>query len=536
MRHHAIGALFSLSLASLVPTHAWADAAAPITDVVLYPGGATVVRSVKVAPGATLVVIPRLPATFDARTLRIEHTAGVRVGETVFRDVANTEAFSPQEADAEARIQALRDQQAALDAEIKAADIVKGYLERVGAANSATGAQPAPDAKTITAQVDAIGRAASESLGKVQRLEVQKRELEKKVVALETDLDKLRTGERNSRAVSINVAAEKAGALKISYQIANAGWRPAYRGELLSDKGKVELERLAIISQKTGEDWTNARLVLSTSQPSNSPSGPAPQPWLLSYHPPQAKNELAMSYVSAVPAPAPAPVPLAPPGPASEDAGYTPPTFETQSTFATEFEVPARMNVSSDGREVSIQLASYVIPVRQLVRVAPRLNTLAYVVALGARPQGVWPVGPMQLFRDGNFVGTSLWQLADKEGFSISFGRDDLVRVSNNPVKEDAATVGLFNKNNERHSAAVFTVTSAHQGPIDIEVIESTPVATSDQIKIKATFDPKPTSEAWDQRRGVIAWERSLKPKENANFSVDYVIGFPKEGSVHGLR
>lgn len=532
MRFFALGALL---LATLVPLHAAADTPAPITDVLLYPGAATIVRSVKVIPGNSLLLVARLPASFDVKTLRIEPSSGVRVAETVIRDVANTEAFSPQEAAAEAKIQALRDQQASVDAEIKAADIVKGYLERLGGANPVAGVPSTPDGKGILAQVEAIGRSASEALGKVHRLEVQKRVLEQEIVALQTDLAKLRTGERNTRAVSIQVAAEKAGSLKLSYQIANAGWRPSYRGELLSDQSKVVLERMAIISQKTGEDWTNARLVLSTSQPNQSPTAPEPLPWLLSYKPAQEKGDAAVAYASAAPAPAPVNRRTRAIVFDGEDA-YTAPTFETQSTFATEFEVPSRMNVPADGREVSIQLASYTLAVKQLVRVTPRLNPWAYVVAQGVRPDGVWPAGPMQLFRDGNFVGTSPWNLAGKEGFTLSFGRDDLVRVAHHPVKQDAASVGLFDKKNERHIADVFTVTSAHQGPIDIEVIEATPVATSDEIKVQATFEPQPSATGWNSKRGIVAWERVLKPKETAKFSVDYLIEFPKVGTIHGLR
>jgi len=40
----------------------------------------------------------------------------------------------------------------------------------------------------------------------------------------------------------------------------------------------------------------------------------------------------------------------------------------------------------------------------------------------------------------------------------------------------------------------------------------------------------------WQQRRGLMGWERVLKPNETARFDMDYEIAYPKEGSVSGLN
>jgi len=66
-------------------------------------------------------------------------------------------------------------------------------------------------------------------------------------------------------------------------------------------------------------------------------------------------------------------------------------------------------------------------------------------------------------------------------------------------------------------------------------VLESSPVSTNDQIKVEAKFDPKPTSENWEERQGVVAWARSIAPNETLKFSVSYAIGYPKEAAVAGL-
>lgn len=536
IHHHIRSSVFiSLVASSLYAAPLYAQSNAPITEVVLYPGGATIVRSVNLSAGNGTVVVTRLPASFDAKTLRVEAGPGTRVGETVIRDVAKAEAFSPQEAELEAKILALTNQQAALDAEIAATQLVKAYLERIGAPGSAPGGSAGPDAKTISAQAEAIGRAASEALGKGQRLEQQKQELAAKEQVLQANLTKLKTGDRNARELTIQVSASKPSSLKLSYQVSNAGWKPTYRAELVSAEGRVLLERIAIVSQKTGEDWTQARIVLSTTQPRNAPSGPEPKPWLLRYTPPQPAREVrlpsapATSYAPAASAPAPA---MAANSGASD---YAPPTFEIQSTFSTEFEVPQRMSIASDGREVSVPLGSYVLPVQQVVVTSPRLSPHAFVVAQGERPSGVWPVGPVQLFRDGNFIGSNTWNLADNTRFRLSFGRDDLVRVTSNPVKEDSSSNGVFTKRAERHIAYVYTVNNAHTQAIDLEVLDAKPVETSEEIKVTAKIEPKPVSEEWNNQRGVISWKKTIPANDMAKFAVDYLIEYPREGQLYGL-
>ena len=70
-----------------------------------------------------------LPANFDLRTLRVEATpASRRRGRGAGRGRA--EALSGREAELEARIQALKDEKAALEVEAKTAELVRDYLVR----------------------------------------------------------------------------------------------------------------------------------------------------------------------------------------------------------------------------------------------------------------------------------------------------------------------------------------------------------------------------------------------------------------------
>src|SRR6266705_5428146 len=143
-----------LAAMSMACSEAMAQDASRITSVTLYPGSATVERTARVTPGMTRLEISGLPANFDPQTLRVDADPGVRVGEVSAQDVARTQAPNAREARLEEKIQALKDQQAGLDAEVKSAEMVNSFLSRL----SAPGSEKAlmPDAKSLASIVDLI--------------------------------------------------------------------------------------------------------------------------------------------------------------------------------------------------------------------------------------------------------------------------------------------------------------------------------------------------------------------------------------------
>lgn len=518
------------------PAHA---VEAPIQSVTLYPGSATVERVVQVAPGASLVEITGLLANFNTDTVRLQADPGIQVGQVVTRDQGQAESPSPRAAELEAKIQALEDQVAVIDAEAKAAQVVQGYLERLGGADNAAG-RPAPvDPKALAGTLDAIRKGARDALQRVHDGEVKKRALNRQLEVFRRDLAKVQASTRESRVMTVAVSAKQAGRIVLSYQVNRAGWKPAYRASLDSNASTVDIERMATISQKTGEDWSRVKLRLSTGQPSLSVNAPDPSPWLLTWQPP-VQQQFAESYLAAPAPPPPAPSMgqrrVAVKGSAVAD-DYVAPVLETQGNFTTEFEVPARVDLASDGREISVALSRQAMPVKQSVRIAPRYyRDLAVLTIDAPRPEGVWLPGQVQLRRDGAYVGSLHWNPQEEERFAMAFGRDPLVRVTVESRNEKSGQKGLFRRDNERRIADTYVVQNLHRQPIDVLVLEPTPVSQSDQVQVKVALSPAATVRDWQQRRGLVGWERSLKPNETARFDMDYEIAYPKEGSVSGLN
>jgi uncharacterized protein (TIGR02231 family) len=525
MAFRQMGAV-GIALAAVMTAAAATEA--PIRSVTLYPGSATVERVVQVAPGAAQVEITGLLANFDKDTIRLQADPGIQVGQVVTRDVARADSPSPREADLEAKVQALQDQVAALDADIKSARIAQGYLERLGGGDKA-----APvDAKNLAGTLDAIRKGALDALERVRNDDVKKRALAKQLDAAKRDLARAQAGARDSRTITVQLAARQGGKLVLTYQVGRAGWKPTYRAALDSAASTIDLERLATISQKTGEDWSNVKLRLSTGQPDLAVYAPDPSPWLLNYQPPVDVGADKSVLFRAMRAPAP----VALPPPPSPPDDYVAPVLETQGTFTTEFEVPARVTLASDGREVTVGLSRQTLQAEQRVLIAPRSgNEAAVVTARASRPDGVWLPGQVQLQRDGAYVGAQQWDAQAGDRFLFAFGRDPLVRVTVEHLDRKSGQTGFFNGANRKHIADTYVVTSTHRQSVAVLLLEPTPVSESDKVTVKTALHPEPDVRDWEHRRGLVGWSRTLKPNETARFDVDYVIDYPKEGYVQGL-
>ncbi|MGE5130144.1 MAG: mucoidy inhibitor MuiA family protein [Sphingomonadaceae bacterium] len=504
---------------------AYAENAARITAVTLYPGSATVERTVKVTPGMTRLEIFGLPANFDPQSVRVNADEGVRVGEVSTRDAARTRAPDPREAQLEDRIQALKDRQSELDAQVKSAQMVNEFLSRLG--GPAEKPAPVPDARSLAGVIELIRKNSSESLARVERAKVEKRETGKQIAALERDLARLRSGATDTRTILVGVSGE--GTARVSYQVNGAGWQPAYRASLDSSASKLELVRQAIVEQRTGEDWSGVKLKLSTGLPRLSPQGPDPRTWYVSLVEPQA-------YARALGMAAKAPA-AAMQREMSADRADTPEQkpAEVQTTFATEFEVPGLVTLPSDGRKVTVSLAKLALPAKMQLRVVPRQDVAAIVTAQAKRPDGVWLPGRIELSRDGDYVGSTAWNPQADGDLVLPFGRDSLVRVKVDRMKNRNGSAGLIGGKNEREVSDLVTLTSFHKRTLPLLVLESSPVPTDDRIEIRTEFQPKPQRESWENRQGVVAWERDIAPGETVNISARYTVVYPREVAVVGL-
>jgi uncharacterized protein (TIGR02231 family) len=274
-------------------------------------------------------------------------------------------------------------------------------------------------------------------------------------------------------------------------------------------------------------DWAGVKLVLSTGQPRRETAGRVPAPWHVGIAPPPQREVLRKAMPMAAMAPAPAM--LAEAAPVADEA-FEVATVDT--AFATEFDVPQAIDVASSGQRVAIALGQHVDTARLAVRTSPRLDPSAFLVAELPVPAGVWPAGPMQLYRDGAYVGQGRWNTAEGERLTLSFGRDERVRVAVVPERDSLGTGGFAGGRAERRISRAYVVENRHTAPIAVQVLDAAPVSIDEQVKVTSTFAPQPADLAWNQQPGVAMWTLDLNAGQSARVAADHVIAYPKDARL----
>ena len=72
--------------------------------------------------------------------------------------------------------------------------------------------------------------------------------------------------------------------------------------------------------------------------------------------------------------------------------------------------------------------------------------------------------------------------------------------------------------------------------PISIEIIDSIPVSRTDKIVVKdLVVTPTPKKENYQDKEGVMLWAFDIKPGEEEEINIEFVITYPKDTPVYGL-
>lgn len=527
-----------LLFATLAPALTLAQSPSPsrIDDVLVYPGGAQITRLASVAAGARELVLHCLTARFDPDSLQVNAPAGVNLGpvqvETLPRERVPECATSPLDE----QLRKLQVQRDALGAESTALETSLGYLKALGA-----GEARATPATGIAATADSIRKTAQEALLRQSQLARQLEELDRQIAPIKGERDRVAAANPQWRSLRVRLSTAKEAEIKLSYRITQASWAPSYRALLDTASGGLTLERLAQVSQQSGEDWKNVKLRLSTAQVAQKVGQGSPRPWQL---------DIAKARVMEAPAPvAPAPMEsvvvrgqratILRDKLVEEDVGRLE-SFDIsvfEGSYATELVLPLRVTVDSGTQNASLTLGSEKLQSKVLARVQPQTEAAAYLVADLAKPGGSWPRGSVQLVRDGNLVGRATLNVAgSEERLELPFGRDDGLRVQVEPEQKNAGNTGFIGVRAEHRYARGYVVENRHANAVTLQVLEAAPVSQHEDIKVQAQFSPAPATQAWRKQPGLVLWEQPLAAGQSQRFLAEYLISAPKDANVSGLR
>lgn len=504
-----------------------------ISQVTLYEGSATVQRIARVKPGLQKFSFTCLPAQLQVSNLNVSADAGVQIGElSVLTE--EREATSCPGSGLDGRIRELEDKKAALIAEDAAWGLVKGYLQNLSGPTPTPTAASA-DPKQISALMDSLYRTGRNAMTQQAQLQRQIKDVEQQLSPLMAQSQHTQASRARVTRVSVMLDSPKDAEIRLSYHINGPGWAPTYRAMLDTHSRQLRLERRAEVAQATGEDWSDVGMTLSTGQPSTSHSAPNPSAWHIGLMPPPTQDRAQRAMMAA---PAPAAAPAQSKNSANQEQSQAP-LFQIgmfEGSFATTFKVAQRIDVPTNGQRVTLALGEQTIPARLHTRTTPLEDATAWLVADMAAPTGVWPAGRIQLYRDGTYVGHDTLNTGSNSKWTLTFGRDDLVRVQVNPTTELQGSGGLISNRTERRISHSYTIENRHTTPVHLQVLEAAPISTHEQVQVSTEFNPAPETQNWNEQPGIVMWSRELNAGNSARFTANYTLSWPQQSRLQESR
>lgn len=315
--------------------------------------------------------------------------------------------------------------------------------------------------------------------------------------------------------LTVEAAAAGPAGLRLTHLTPCALWRPAYRAVL--DGGSLTLETDAVVWQRTGEDWSDVPLTLSTARSASAGVPPrlAEDRLTLRDRPAAERRTVEVDFrEEEIATLGPVPV-LGLPG--VDDGGE-----------ARVLKAPAPVSVRGDGRAHRVPLSAFTAAARDEYACAPELSPLVtQVVRFDNRSGHALLAGPVDLVRGSGFSGRGTLDFTAPGGpVELAFGsRDDFHVVRE--AEESRDTTGLTQRTVVTRTVRLHLSRFSAPGDSDERVValrERVPVSEVSAVEVHLRKDAcSPAPDVFDAE-GIARWDVSLPPGGRRTVTLVYEV------------
>lgn len=488
---------------------------APIQHVTLYPTIAKIERNIPVKAGENIVTLQGLAANFNISQLQYQTENNIEIHAVSHQDSALDKPSGAESRELKLQIEQIGKKISEQSSIIQAAELQNKFLGNItnGSANT-------------------VRQQAYRAFIAIDQAKAEKVKLEQRLQELQQDLTAIGDHQFKQRSLKFYVKAPQNGMIKLSYLVPYARWQPMYKAELDTQLKQVKLTRLAMIAQKTGEDWSKVKLTLSTATPQGDVQQLTPQNWWVNYYEPEPSqnNKNLRMRASA------APVVEAPP--LDDNAqGVTEPQFpQFQAnvlSLSTEFRSDTPATIYSSQQQIYLPLSSETLPTQLAIWAIPKQSLHASIVASIVKSDINLPNGLIKLYRDGDFVGERQWQDSHTDGLQISFGTDDQIKIQVIDLSNKKSTVN--SRTSETMQKQQYIIENLHPYPVNLTVFDAVPKSQNSQLSTHSTYQPQPNSTTWQGQPNINQWNIELNPKQKFSIDLKHQFTYPNKGNVSGF-
>jgi len=288
----------------LLPIFGWSQketkADASIQKVTVFKEGAQVEHSkeLSLGTGKQVVVFQKMTDFLDPSSIQLKCSEGATILSVRTRKNFDDKSIAENElTEKNDRKKALEKQERALRDEYKVLLLDEQLLLKNNSLSSQQQAMKIAELKEASTFFHA----------KLSEINTRKSQLDSEIEAVVRKINTIEQ-EINTRKglpvinyteVEVELDVEKAGTVNFdfTYITHKASWKPYYDMRSNGVGAPVLLEAKGLVTQSTGIDWKNVKLILSTNDPYDNTLEPTIDPWYVNYYTPAPRKQVIPRYV-----------------------------------------------------------------------------------------------------------------------------------------------------------------------------------------------------------------------------------------------
>ena len=514
-----------------------------IDAVIVYPDRAMITRTADidlVKGSQELLVIDNLPTYIIDDSVRVMGQGSVKakISGVKIKRIFLQEHQQKKIEELLSELEKLNDENKGLEATLESLNVQKKFIESIKISTSDKISKELYIQKADTKNWDKVLDFIYQKLGRINEQAIlfdqEKRGLLKKIKAIEAELNRYRNQRSpEKKLVEIAIEAEAKGkmTLKINYLITGASWIPSYDVRVDLDKSELCLNYFGIIRQRTGEDWNDVKLSLSTAKPHISGLLPELDPWYIDFRQPvfkQARRAMADTVMQE------AYKLSSPQEELKQETAYA----ESRGTSVT-FNIKKRETILGKGEPFKTTITQEELQTKLSYICTPKLYEFAFLKAeIVNDTKYPFIEGEVSIFLGENYIGKSkIDAIPIDKTFDLHLGIDERIHVERRLIGEKADKSFIGKKAVHSYTYRI-TIENLIKEEKRIIVHDQVPVARHPDIQVKLvrSVPAMVTKEdVQEESPGLLEWELSLPAQKTKTIEFEFSVAFPKSMRVKGL-
>jgi len=332
--------------------------------------------------------------------------------------------------------------------------------------------------------------------------------------------------------------------IRLTYLVSGASWQPAYDVRISPDLTGVNVNSMGQVQQRTGEDWNQVKLVLSTSMPQIGLNPPdVPLRFVESnFYPPRRPGALSnLSYVEEVVLEG---MSVGDDLMVGKSEGlYTAPMVEAiDYGITTQFFMPGKVDVAKNNEVHRFSIRTIPLEVEPERYIVPSQSEFAYLRAeVKHTGDSVLLAGTAKIFLGPDYLGESSFPLLrQNDSTMLNLGIDpnlDVDYVTIEDFRDDPGSFSLSSTSTiTRRYSSTLRLSPSAQSKITVVVEEGMPSSNSGGIEVEigelvpSVID---TDEAVAKQveQGLYRWSFVLHPGETKKVRWGYELSFDEDSA-----